>query len=1349
MALAPWVLLPLVKGSTEGSVRRAAVVSALVVATSGGVNAVAVAATLPLGVIWILTRAPGPRRWPLLGWWTLFTAVATLWWSLPLMVMGRYSPPFLDYIENATITTIPTGVARSLLGASDWVAYFAGIDYTAGQQIVTTPFLLLNAAAISAAGLIGIAMRGNPHRRFLMLGVLTGLALVGFGYSGEMAGFFADDRTGWLDQALAPLRNLHKFDVVLRIPLVLGLAHLLAALPAILDGRGTRLGLFTVRLATVLALVALALPWAHDNIAPRDGVLKVPDYWSQVADYLEETDDGTVALEVPASAFGVYTWGNTHDDVLQGLAQSPWAVRNVIPLAQPGNVVFLDAVTRYLESGHPSDAFARFLASNGVGRLVVRNDLDRFATGAPDPAYVASVLQQASGIELAKSFGPTVGVPAHSQAPDDGPRIVEGGGLASEVGSVDVYDVAGAATAYLTRDAKAMEGDPGSTLDETVDETGAGQLLLAADTPAIGAAKPTGQVLTDGMRRRETNFAAVRWNESSTMQAGQDYVLVGPEHEHRLTDDPERWQTTETWSGGVTSVTASSSEASANSQTPLRIGDHAGAAVDGDPATAWRSARHLDPTGSFWQETFDGPTRINTVVVSLAADSAPVDQLEFWAGGERITAPAPTPGQSRSYLTRFGEATFLRITAAGDDLVLPGSFAISEVRLPGVSPLRSMTLPKPDADLSVDLVSLTRDPDRAACVTVGDSFPCVGALTAPGEDGDTLARRFEVPRTASYDVAGTVSLRRTVPGISISGTGLTATSDAGAPFDVAAGPTAMLDGDPGTTWISGSPDERLTVEFPKPRRLDTIDVAVSPGAAAARPTLLRVSSGDRTSVVSLDGFGIGQLPRWQVSSLDIAVLATDQTVVVQGLSFVAAPAGISSLTFGDADKAADEEKAATQDRRFGCGSGPDLELDGRTLRTSVTASSFDLMRGASVPFEICGSDQTVVSGGVRHSLTAEPSDRFRIDSLTLARQGASSASTQTLEVNRDGRGNPTTVGLPERADATILTLPQNQNAGWVATLDGKELAPTRVDGWKQAWVVPAGAAGTVHLSYPPNTTFTWALVIGALGLLACVVIALLCLRAARRRPASDLPPLTAGGVGLLDLAVIAVVPALLAGWWGVIATVLALGLAALTRDRFRGWPTLAGLAYLVGALAMVWSPLTDRSWAVEWTQAWSLVAVAALVAALATELRLRRRDEWPSALGLAGDDRRADIGCRHADLGVRGESGQVDLVILPGRRHLEHVRAGLQLGLDDGRASGDEGRGVLGRLVGEAQPPDVAEDRPVELDGAAGGLDRRAVVAPGRCPLGRIHPADDVEAGMHQHAVLVDGVVVVLDAPSG
>lgn len=1198
MALAPWVLLPLVVGSERGSVRRAAALSALVVACCGGVNAVAVVAVLPLGVIWILTRAGGPRKWRLLGWWTLFTGLATLWWAGPLLLLGRYSPPFLDYIENATITSIPTGLSRTIVGESDWVAYFAGIDYTAGQQLVTTPFLVLDAAAVAALGLVGICLRSNPHQRFLTLGLLVGVTLVGFGYSGELAGFWAADRTDLLDEALAPLRNLHKFDVVLRLPLVLGVAHVLALLPGLIQGKGARPALVVLRVATGLALVSLALPWAQDRIAPRDGAEEVPEYWSDAADYLARTDDGTVTLEIPAAAFGVYSWGNTHDDVLQGLADSAWAVRNVIPLAQPGNVVFLDAVTRFVESGHPGPELARYLAANGVGRLVVRNDLDRFETGAPDPSYVASVLRASTGIELAGSFGPTVGAPAVTLAPDDGPRVIEGSGLSTEVGSVDVYDVAGAEPAYLTTGVKALVGDPGSGLTADVGALTGGQPVLAVDAPDSAV----GQVLTDGMRRRETNFAAVRWNESSTMTAGDDYRLSGPENEHRVVDDPERWQASAAWAGQVESVTATSSEAFADARPPLSIGAEPAAALDGDPATAWRSARQLDPTGEFWQVDFGSLVGVGEFKVRLAASSAPIERLDLWAGEDHVEVNAPKPGRTKTYSTTLGAGEFLRITAAGRELGLPGSFAIAEVRIPELISQQVLDLPEPDPRFAVDLISLTRDPDRASCAPVEDSYPCLDILAAPGEDGDTLARRFVTDTPGDYTLSGTVSLRRSASGEGLFASGLSAETDTVVATDLAAGPAAALDDDPGTTWVAQDPGETLTIRFPEERRLTTIEASIGPDAAASRPTALLVSSGDREQLVRLDETGAGTLPPWTVRSLDVRVARSETSYLVVSQQFVPAPAGISSLSFG---RELDEE-LSTEQRVFACGTGPDIVLDGDARQTSIVASVRQLVRGESVPFIVCGFPTQALRGGSEHSLLARPSELFRVDTVSLRHVGVNVASSQPVELHLDDRGQPTSVDLPARTTDGLLTLQQNDNDAWVATLDGETLPSVRVAGWKQGYLVPAGAAGEVRLSLPADRQFVALLGAGAGGVAVCLLVVLVPF--VRRRPGrasstTELPALAAARPGVLDAAVALGAGALLVGWWGLGACAAALVLGRLLRRMAAGWAeawaVVAGVTFVVASLAMVWDQLNARSWAVEWTQGWSLAAVAAAVAALA------------------------------------------------------------------------------------------------------------------------------------------------------
>ncbi|MGB0099908.1 MAG: alpha-(1-_3)-arabinofuranosyltransferase family protein, partial [Nocardioides sp.] len=1098
-----------------------------------------------------------------------------------------YSVPFLDYIENATITTVPTDLARTALGHSDWVAYFAGIDFPAGQQLVTTPFLMLDAAVVAAFGLVGIAMRSNPHQRFLTWGLLTGLVLVGFGYADDLAGFLAADRVAWLDGPLAPLRNLHKFDVVLRIPLVLGLAHGLAVLATYARDRASTWSVRILQVAAVLAVVALALPWTQDRMAPREGVVEVPDYWYEVADYLAEQDDGTVALELPAASFGVYQWGNVHDDVMQGLAESPWAVRNAIPLAQPGNVAFLDAVSRAVESGQPSRTLAPYLAANGVGRLVVRNDLDRLQTGAPDPAYVRSVLTRSPGISLVESFGPESGSPQWAYGPGGRVRVVSGSGISERTAAVDVYEVADATAGTLTPGPQVLVGDPGTGLDLAMAELGPGPRVLAEDADV-----DLGAVLSDGTKRREVNFAAVRNNQSATMPPNQPYRLRGPENSHRFLESPVRWQTTEGWARNVRQVAASTSQAYADAVPPLEIGTHPGAALDGDPATQWESARHLEPVGQWWGETFSDPAYVGQVVVTMGRDSVPVQELLIQAGAKSRTVRAPEPGQTRTYVLNAPGAGSLQITATGSAFGLPGTFALAEVEVPGVAAQRYLDLPVPDDRFPLDAVALTRDPDHAPCVMVEATYACDLSQISPGEDGDTLARRFLPPYQSSFELSATGSLRRTVDASLLLSSGVSVTSDAPV-REVANSPVALADGDLATTWIANSSEgqeEIVRLAWPEPRRLGTIRVQVGAGAAAAEPTRLLVRAGDREAVVRLDREGKGRLPSWRTDELALQVSETEVAYGTFGSAFVQLPAGISELELGGKSLNPDPLEM----RRFPCGSGPQITVAGQVRDTALRASSRSLIRGANVPLRVCGSDEILLTQQPS-ALLATPNPLFRVDSATLAHD-VPPVEPLAVPVDRDAGGSPDAVDLPSRSTDSVLTLSQNLNSGWSASLGGQELDPERMDGWKQAWQVPAGEAGQVELTYRPAAPFTVLLAGGAALVLLVLAIALWPRR--WTRSATEQPPLTTGRPGLLDLVVVLGAGALLAGWWGLGAAGAGVALGSALR-RFDGWSWLAGLALVVGALALSAEVLSRQDWAVVWSQAWLLLAVSLAVAALA------------------------------------------------------------------------------------------------------------------------------------------------------
>jgi arabinofuranan 3-O-arabinosyltransferase len=72
---------------------------------------------------------------------------------------------------------------------------------------------------------------------------------------------------------------------------------------------------------------------------------------------------------------------------------------------------------------------------------------------------------------------------------------------------------------------------------------------------------------------------------------------------------------------------------------------------------------------------------------------------------------------------------------------------------------------------------------------------------------------------------------------------------------------------------------------------------------------------------------------------------------------------------------------------------------------------------------------------------------------------------------------------------SYLEIHENFNAGWTATLNGRALTPVRLDGWQQAFIVPAGEGGVIRLSYGPAIVYHAGLIASALALLVLVLLA--------------------------------------------------------------------------------------------------------------------------------------------------------------------------------------------------------------------------------------------------------------------
>ncbi|NYE38741.1 arabinofuranan 3-O-arabinosyltransferase [Nocardioides cavernae] len=1209
MALAPWVLVPLVLGSRAGSPRRAAALSALAVAAVGGVNAAATSAVLPLGAIWLLTRAPGPRRRALMTWWPALVAVGTLWWLVPLFLLGGYSPPFLDFIETASVTTFPTTPVDVLRGTSHWVPY-VDATWRAGNDLVSTGYVAINGAVLLVLGLVGSSLRSNPHRRFLVLGLLAGVALVSLGHSGAVHGWFAAGERGLLDGMLAPLRNVHKFEPVVRLPLVLATAHALGAASAAAASaaRGSTLrerladgqrvaGVGLLVLGTV-AVAGVASPALAGRLAPAQDFAAVPTYWERAVSWLEEegVDDpgrGT-ALLVPGSSFATYLWGMPEDEPVQSYGVAGWAVRNAVPLAPPGNIRMLDAVERRLSAGLASPGLGSYLGRAGVRLLVVRNDL-RPSDDVPLPVLVHQALEGSPGIDKVAEFGPDVGGPVRVED-DEADPVVADDGWHTSYPAVEVYRVSDVQGATATTEPPVVVGGPESVLDLL--DAG-----LLGDEPAVLAADapegPTGRLLlTDGLRRVETTFARVHDARSATLAADDDSRRGAPARDYVRAAD-EEWETTAQILG-ARSVEASGSLAYADNGGPVQPETLPYAAFDGRVETQWESGAPRGGEDPWLQVDLEEPLEPSEVTVvsgDLGDAATPTISVETEAGvSPAVRAPA---GDAVVVPVPEGRTSWIRITAAP----APGEareLAIAEVRVDGLDVDRTMVLPEvPAAWGAPDHVLLSSGPAREACVRVGDDVRCAAGRSRPDEDGGVIDRTVTLGQGAPYAVALGV---RPVASDALTGLVLrdqlvNVSASTTAAGDARGSAVAAIDGAPGTTWVAedDDPDPTLTLSWIGERTVRGIRLAVDEQAPASRPTRVELVHPGGRQVVRLDRAGRADVTPFRTSSVEVHVLdarptesrSADGALTPLGVGVSEVRlAGVGLLPIELSDVPID----------IGCGFGPTLRVGDELFASSVLASRRQLFDGDELTARACGPETADLTAGSTR-VVATPAPAFRPTTVSFSLPGETVAS-QASPAEVDTRSPVSATVEVEDDGAQVVGLPQNTNPGWEAALpDGSRVPPVVVDGWRQGWQVPADST-TFDVRYGPDTVYRTALGAGAVLLVGLAAGALLGGRRSRARlpaVAERIPAWIVPGAGLLALG-------LVWGWWGLGCGVLAAAATVAARARVPA-PTvawLAGLPVVAAGLVYWWRPLGSADgWAgaLAAPQLLAALAVGALVVA--------------------------------------------------------------------------------------------------------------------------------------------------------
>ncbi len=405
VALLPWLLLPLVVGSRRGSPRRAAAKSGIALALMGGVNATVIVSTLPLAVLWLLTRAPGPRRRSLMGWWVVSVVLACFWWGVPTVLQGKYGYNYLPYTETPKTTTATGSVFEALRGASEWDNYddLGGPLIPGGWVLVTSGAAIMATSVVTALGIVGLVRR-IPERLFLIASLSFGVVVIAAGYKiGHIGDPFALTVDHQLAQGLDVLRNISKFSPDVALPIALGLIWFVSTVS--IDGitsrfirRSKSVSRPLVGAVAIVAVVFAAMPFWQGQLYPTGGFSSIPSYWTQAANWLDSHQGRQTSLLVPGSQFAVYTWGSPEDEPLSVLTSTSVTARSIIPLGSDGNTNMLSAVEYALASGTAQPGLAQYLSRSGIDYVVERNDLKLRQTGSIPPAQVHQVLNETPGL---------------------------------------------------------------------------------------------------------------------------------------------------------------------------------------------------------------------------------------------------------------------------------------------------------------------------------------------------------------------------------------------------------------------------------------------------------------------------------------------------------------------------------------------------------------------------------------------------------------------------------------------------------------------------------------------------------------------------------------------------------------------------------------------------------------------------------------------------------------------------------------------------------------------------------------------------------------------------------------
>jgi arabinofuranan 3-O-arabinosyltransferase len=611
-------------------------------------------------------------------------------------------------------------------------------------------------------------------------------------------------------------------------------------------------------------------------------------------------------------------------------------------------------------------------------------------------------------------------------------------------------------------------------------------VLLNSDGAALPAAA---SVVTDSLRRRVRNFGELRTSYSPTLTAT----------EPARTFEAIRDYTEPGWNRylsvaqyhGIANETASSSAADIGTiPSQWASGLLPYAAIDGDMRTMWESGSWGGPTGQWIRFRFASPVDPRSIRVAFADQPSigpAVTRVRVRTAAGQVTDRVRATGQPQRLRVPPGAAGWLQITVTG--LASPPArfgtqVAIREVTIPGIRASRVIVAPAgpartrgalaPATPAPAAVVLAKAQPWPSGCMRTWLRWVCSPSLIVPTEEQYGFDQAFRV------SVGGPAALRGSAVLASASRAGhYLGTNRGGVEVQASSSYTpnpqdqarAAFDGDPATVWTASSTDPQpiLTIGWRQPRTVRRIVIQRPPDAEGLLQVLIAGSGGQvRGGDVGPSGvvrFAPMRTTRLTIRFTPLQVPLQISDVMIRGVPQLA---------------------AASAPLRLRCGLGPAIEVNGTAVPTRAWGSDADLLAQRPLHFAAC-SPVTLRPG--TNQVTEATRDAYSVQDVVVGRVPAPAAASaapavraRVLAWTSSRRALRVTAG-----PASYLVVNENFNPGWRAVIGGRPLRAVRLDGWKQGWLLPAGRAGLVTLTYLPNAVYR-AAILGGLSSLALVLV---------------------------------------------------------------------------------------------------------------------------------------------------------------------------------------------------------------------------------------------------------------------